>query len=199
MNVEDALAAENLGADALGFIFTLKSPRYIKPAEAKKIIDKLGPFTAKCGVFMDQDRDEVLETASLLDLDVLQFHGEESAAYCKSFPVRFNIVKVLFPKDAPFANTISRCRADAYLFDIKQEEKRDAKKVLSSEVKKEIAALVKNNERVIISSGLTVENAADAVKLNPYAVDVASGIEQFIGKKDHAKMEQFIKIVKGVS
>jgi phosphoribosylanthranilate isomerase len=197
-NVEDALAAESFGADVLGFVFTVKSPRYIKPVEAKKIIEKLGPFTIKCGVFMDQDRDEVLETASLLGLDVLQFHGEESAAYCKSFPVHFSVVKVLFPADSPFAAAINRCKADAYLFDIKPAEKSGSRKLLPVDTKKEITVLIKNGERVIISSGLTVENVAEAVKLNPYAVDVASSIEQFIGKKDHARMEEFIKIAKGV-
>ena len=196
-NLEDAQAASRFGADVLGFIFTVKSPRYIKPPEAKKIIENLDPFILKCGVFLDQDRDEVLEIAATLNLDILQFHGQESPAYCKSFAPRFKVVKVLFPKDAPFAATINKYKVDAYLFDIKPEEKAGAKKLLPAEAKKEIAALIKAGTRVIISSGLNVDNVGATAKLNPYAIDAASGIEEFVGKKDHVKMAEFIKIAKG--
>ncbi|MCP4652364.1 MAG: phosphoribosylanthranilate isomerase [Candidatus Omnitrophica bacterium] len=195
-NLSDALGASRYGADVLGFIFSKKSPRYIKPQSAKKIISKLDPFVLKCGVFANQEKDEVLEIASLLELNILQFHGDESASFCKSFRRKFKIVKVFFPKDRPYHDAIAKYSVDGFLFDVKYQDKIKGQKTLCSDSYKEIAAIIKKNERVIISSGLTEKNINNCKNLNPYAIDVASGIEEFVGKKDHALMRIFIEKAK---
>jgi len=195
-NLEDALICSSQGADALGFIFSKKSPRYISEQAAKKIITKLDPFIIKVGVFLDEDKQKVLDIATNLGLDVLQFHGKETPAYCNFFKNKFKVIKVFFPQDRPFKQVISRYKVDGFLFDIKFEEKLQGKKVLPKDVLKELAALIKEGYPVIISGGLKPNNLGPVKRLNPYAVDVASGIEKFIGKKDKLEVSRFIKKVK---
>ncbi len=95
-NLEDALLCSSLGADALGFIFSQKSPRYISEREAKRIILGLDPYVLRVGVFVDEEKERVLETAQSLNLDALQFHGQENPAYCRFFKERFRVIKTFF-------------------------------------------------------------------------------------------------------
>lgn len=197
-NLEDALACSHQGADALGFIFSKKSPRCINEKDAVKIIASLDPYVTKVGVFVDEEKEKVLQVASDLSLDVLQFHGEENPAYCNFFKPRFKVVKVFFSKSRPFAEKISRYKIDAAMFDVKYEEKVKNKTTVDKDTVKEISALIKKGERIIISGGLTVKNISQFVKLNPYAVDVASGLEKLVGKKDIELVKEFINKVKNV-
>lgn len=192
-NLEDALLASKLGADALGFIFVKKSPRCISPDKAGKIVQQLDPFLIKAGVFLDQPKEEVAAIAESLNLDVLQFHGKETPAYCHSFKPRFKVVKVFFPDNRPYAVSISRYRCDAFMFDIKYQEKVKGTKLLSADCLKEIAKLIKNGCRVIISGGLNTANLDRVKPFKPYALDVASGIEKLVGKKDEESMKLFIE------
>ena len=86
-NEDDALAASQLGAHALGFVFA-PSPRRISAERARKIIEQLPPMVQTVGVFVDADPEEVAATAEFCRLDLLQFHGSESAAYCRRFQPR---------------------------------------------------------------------------------------------------------------
>ncbi len=176
--------------------FLKKSPRYISEQAAEKIISKLGPFVVKVGVFVDEERDKVLDIATDLGLDVLQFHGKETPSYCSFFRPKFKVIKVFFPQDRPFKNKMSRYKVDSFLFDIKYEDKIEGRKTLSKDVLKEISPIIKEGFNVIISGGLEPNNLADIKKLSPYAVDVASGIEKFIGKKDKNLVSSFIRKVK---
>ncbi|MCF7869719.1 MAG: phosphoribosylanthranilate isomerase [Candidatus Omnitrophica bacterium] len=197
-NLEDALLAEQLGADALGFIFTKKSPRYIKPALAKKIIAKLGPFVSKAGVFMNQEKEEVLDIASLVGLDLLQFHGKETVSYCNQFMPQFKVVKVCFPNDS--VKTVLRYQnLDALMFDIPYKEKQEQKKTLPKDLMKFVKAQIKKNKKVILSGGLDPTNIKSVAKLHPYGVDAASGIEELVGKKNKKAMQNFIERVKNAS
>ena len=195
-NIDDALMCSNQGADALGFIFSKKSPRYISEQAAKKIIQRLDPFVSKVGVFLDEEKEKVLDIASSLCLDLLQFHGKETPSYCSFFKPNFKVIKVLFPENRPFKDKLSKYKVDAFAFDIKYEDKIAGKKVLPKDILKEIASLKKDGFRVIISGGLTVGNLSQVKKLLPYAVDVASGVEEFIGKKDKTLVSRFIKRIK---
>jgi phosphoribosylanthranilate isomerase len=197
-NLEDACLCSEEGADALGFIFSKKSPRYIREKEAKKIVNSLGPFIVKGGVFVDESKNKVFEIASSLGLNVLQFHGKESPSYCNFFRHKFKVIKVFFPKDAPFRKKIAHYKVDAYMFDVEYEDKLRRKK-LSSAMIKEISALIKEGVRVIISGGLNPDNILQIKKLSPYGVDVASGVEKFVGKKDRDLVRLFIKRAKGNS
>ncbi|MCF7888450.1 MAG: phosphoribosylanthranilate isomerase [Candidatus Omnitrophica bacterium] len=197
-NLEDALLAEQLGADALGFIFTKKSPRYIRPALAKKIIARLGPFVTKVGVFMNQEKEEVSSIAASVGLDLLQFHGRETVSYCNQFMPQFKVVKVCFPNDS--TKTILRYQnLDALMFDIPFKEKQKQKKTLPKDFMKFVKAQIKKNKKIILSGGLDPTNIKSVIKFCPYGVDVASGIEELVGKKDKKAMKKFIERVKNVS
>lgn len=195
-NIEDALACSREGADALGFIFSKKSPRCLCEKDAKKIIAELDPFICKVGVFLDEEKEKVAEIARSLSLDVLQFHGNESPVYCNFFKPQYKVIKVFFPGQKPLKETMRPYAVDACSFDIQYEEKKRGTLTLSKETFKEVAAFIKEGKRVIISGGLTIKNVSAAVKLKPYALDVASGLEEFVGKKDKALVRQFIHEVK---
>lgn len=195
-NLDDALLASAAGADAVGFIFSKKSPRYISLSKAKGIIRSLDPFLTRAGVFLNQDKQEVLDIATTLNLDILQFHGKETPQYCSCFKPRFKIVKVFFPEDSPYQRKILRYKVDAFMFDMKYEDKMKNKKALPAKDLKEISGIIKSGKRVVISGGLNVINVDSAVKLKPYALDVSSGVESMIGRKDSQLTETFIKKVK---
>lgn len=195
-NLKDAFLASYYGADAVGFIFSKKSPRYITIKTAKKIISQLGPFVAKVGVFLDERREKVFDIASYLKLDTLQFHGQEIPSYCRFFRPRFKVIKTIFPQDKPFIKKISLYDVDAFLFDVKYEEKIRNRSKLSNSILKEIGAFVKKKKKIIISGGLNAANIVNIKKLKPYAVDVARGVERSIGRKDERLMKLFLKRAK---
>jgi phosphoribosylanthranilate isomerase len=115
-NLEDALVASRAGADALGFIFYKKSPRYINPAEARKIIKRLPKFIKKVGVFVNAKEATVRRITRDLKLDILQYHGNESDSFCARFR-GFKIIKAfrIYKKICP--EVLSRYDVWAYLFD----------------------------------------------------------------------------------
>lgn len=197
-NLEDARLCADKGADALGFIFYRNSPRYIPPEKARKIIKDIGPFVNFVGIFKDADKDEVRKIIEYVPLDTLQFHGKESRGYCNLFSRRHKIVKVFFPSDVNNDEYILKYNVDAYMFDLPWEEKIKGRKVIDNEFLSKIAAFKKrNNIKIIISGGLTPHNVKRFIrKIKPYAVDVASGVEEFIGKKDKEKISSFIQEVK---
>src|SRR5262245_60535708 len=84
-NLEDTLAAVEFGADVLGFNFYRKSPRYLSPEKAKKIIEEIPPAIQKVGVFVNESEEVVRDICQMLDLDYLQFHGDETPYYCEQF------------------------------------------------------------------------------------------------------------------
>ena len=197
-NLEDAVWASNLGADALGFIFTTRSPRFIKPEDAKKIIERLDPFLFKTGVFLDEDRQKAADIAFALGLDGLQFHGQEGADYCESFSKDFKVIKVIFPTEEPLAKQVKRYHCDAFLFDLPRKVKKAGVKTLPAGALKEITGLIKSGVRCIISGGLDCKNVGKMLKCSPYAVDVAGGVEKMVGKKDKDLVREFIEKAKGL-
>ncbi|MFH1768072.1 MAG: phosphoribosylanthranilate isomerase [Candidatus Omnitrophota bacterium] len=192
---EDARVCCQSGADALGFIFCRQSPRYIPPRIAKKIISDLSPFISTVGVFVNEDKKQVYDIATFLNLDVLQFHGNEKPAYCNFFRPRFKVIKT-FVSQRAFEN-ISLYKVDGYLFDVSWEDKKASKRTLKDSFLRKISKL--KLKTAIISGGLTPDNVLQCVKkANPYAVDVARGVELFPGKKDKKLVRLFIKQVKSI-
>ncbi|MBM3132448.1 MAG: phosphoribosylanthranilate isomerase [Chloroflexi bacterium] len=185
---EDALAAIEFGADALGFIFA-ESPRKVTPEIARAIIAELPPFVTKVGVFVNRPLDEIRETMAFCGLDLAQLHGEESPETCAALLPK--VIKVFTPNSLPPLGELRQYPVAAYLFDREKGSKTPPEGLWP------IAKRIGAYGRVILAGGLTPENVAEAIRIaQPYAVDVSSGIEERPGKKDLRKMKEFIETVR---
>ncbi len=195
-NAIDALKAKELGADFLGFIFC-ESKRKISVDQAKEIIQATGPFNHFVGVFANQPKEEVEETAKKLGLKWLQFHGEETSRYCKYFSERqFDVIKTFRIKDALSLKRIDEYDVSAFLFDTFSRNKLGGTGTTFDWSMIEDTPYV--HEKLFLSGGLTIHNLEAALqRVKPYAIDVASGVEKSPGIKDHQLLEQFIQIAKG--
>lgn len=192
-NIEDATLAANLGADALGFVFYKDSPRYIQKDAAKEIIRELPPFVSSVGVFVNEKEDRVREISSDCRLDILQFHGNESPYFCSHFDKK--VIKAFSINNRKDLAIISSYQVSAVLLDTYYEDIcGGGGKAFNWELASEAKRFA---SRVILAGGLSPDNVMKAIqKVEPYGVDVSSGVEFKPGKKDHVKLEKFIKIVK---
>jgi phosphoribosylanthranilate isomerase len=192
-NTEDAVAAAELGADAIGFVFAT-SPRKISPEMAREIITAVPPFLQTVGVFMDHDPDEVSYIADFCRLDLLQFHGKESSTYCARFEQR--VIKAVRVRNLSYLEDCSEYSGviDAFLLDT-YVSGRSGGTGLTFDWN--LALEAKKYGRIILAGGLNPDNVAEAVSMvKPYAVDASSGLEQEPGVKDHDKMARFIHTVR---
>jgi phosphoribosylanthranilate isomerase len=193
-NLDDALLAAELGADALGFIFVKNSPRRIRPGAVRKIIQELPPFVVPVGVVAGAEHDEILELIDETGICCVQLHGNESPKQLAKFPVP---VYKSFRVDKEFdLETLRRYKGSAYLLDTQVDG------TLGGTGKTfdwEIAVEAKAYGRIILAGGLNPENILEAIqKVQPYAVDVNSGVESMPGKKDRNKLEQLFKNIRSV-
>lgn len=193
--VEDLLLAVQSGANALGFVFYDKSPRYVSPERAVQLLKITPPFIATVGLFVNPREEEVLEVMRLIPLDILQFHGEETPAFCAQFGRPY--LKAIRVK--PDVNLVqyAACFKDAQglLLDAYVEGTHGGTGASFD------WALIPQNLPlpVILSGGLHAGNVAEAIKrVRPYAVDVSSGVETSKGIKDAAKIAAFINEVKQI-
>jgi phosphoribosylanthranilate isomerase len=194
-NPDDAVNASTYGADALGFIFYKKSPRYVTPETAKHIIERLPRDTAVVGVFVNHDIQAVKEIYVFCGLDLIQLHGDESREYCRQFSKSI-LIKAFSPRSEEDMNIIKNYPVKAVLIDA-----RDSGLYGGTGKKSnwELAAILKDKYPLILSGGLTSDNILDAIKtVSPYAVDVNSGVEVSPGKKDPEKVKNIIEIVHAV-
>lgn len=192
-NVKDARNAARLGADALGFNFFKGSPRYIRPERAKAIIAALPPFVLTVGVFVDEDPDRMLEVCAQCGLDAVQMHGDEAPRVVHAV-TGVRRIKALRIESAQDVMLCRRYRVDAYLLDAKAPgEYGGTGKTFNWELARDAGQF----GPVILAGGLKPENVADAVAIvQPYAVDVASGVETSPGEKDKEMMAAFIRNAK---
>ena len=186
-NYNDAMTSIELGADALGFNFYKKSPRYINPSQAKSLIESLPPLVSMVGIFVDEFSPErVANIAHGVGVGSVQLHGSEGPEYAK----KISGVRVFkaFPIDDKFnIESISNFPANAFFLDTKD-------KLLKGGTGKSfdwtIALEIKKKGRIILAGGLNPENIFEAIhKVQPYGIDVCSGIESEPGKKDRKKLE----------
>jgi len=193
-NTEDALWAVDLKVDALGFIFS-DSPRRVKPEIVQGIIELLPPFISSVGVFVNEDRKKVEEIAESCGLTTLQFHGRESPSYCEEFKQK--IVKALRIENKDILEKAVRYKdkVDAYLLDTYSPSKYGGTgKTFDWRIAKEIKEF---GLPIILSGGLNPENIREAIsEVEPYGVDVSSGIEERPGKKNLEKLINFVRIVR---
>jgi len=194
-NLEDALAAAALGADALGFNFFKKSPRYIDPAKAAEIISQLPPIIMPVGIFVNEREEKIREIQAQTCIQTIQLHGDESPEFCQRFGAR--VIKAFQVKDKESIKHMAQYHVGAFLLDSYHGGVRGG---TGETFDWHLAVVAKTFGRVILAGGLTPENVAEAVKLvQPYGVDVATGIEREKGVKDHVKLKKFITEVRGVS
>ena len=191
-NLDDALFASEAGADALGFVLYKKSPRYIEPKKARDIIKRLPPFVTTVGVFADQTEAEIKGIISETDIDIVQLHGEEPPEFCEGLNKR--VIKAIRVRGMENLTEVKRYKACALLLDTYD---RNLKGGTGKIFNWEIAREAKVFNKIIIAGGLTPDNVADAIRVvQPYAVDVSSGVEKQKGLKDHLKVKAFIYKVK---
>lgn len=191
-NLDDAMAAVEAGADALGFIFYKESPRYIEPSKAGEIIKNLPPFVKTVGVFVNEKEPEVRRVIESTRIDILQLHGEEPPGFCTLF--NRPVIKAIRVKERESITCLANYNVSAFLLD---SHNRKGYGGTGEGFDLDIAVEAKIYGRIILSGGLTPENIMDAIdKVMPYAVDVSSGVEASKGKKDHDKMRLFIKRAK---
>ena len=189
-NSEDAFCAVQLGATALGFVFYEKSPRFVTPSEAGKIIKQIPPFVTKVGVFVNAEADYLREARGVAGFDVYQFHGDETPEFCAAFGEDY--IKAVRVKDASSLDAVELYDTDAFLFDAYSP---DAYGGTGENFSWDVLSGRKLGDKfVILSGGLTPENVRDAIRtVNPYAVDVSSGVESSPGIKDHLKLKRFME------
>lgn len=194
-NLDDALAAAEAGADALGFNFYKKSPRCIEPEKAAEIIAQLPPFIMPVGIFVNEREDRVREIQAKTCVQTVQFHGDESPEFCQRFGNR--VIKAFQVKDKESLKAMAHYRVGAFLLDSYREGMRGG---TGTTFDWHLAVVAKTFGKVILAGGLTPDNVVEAVKLvQPYGVDVAGGVEKEKGIKDHAKIKKFITEVRRAS
>jgi phosphoribosylanthranilate isomerase len=189
--LEDAVAAAECGATAIGFIFVPASPRAITADAARAISRRLPPFLQRVGVFVDRPAAEVRGVAEHVGLDVVQLHGRETVADAVGIWPR--ILKAL-PRDAdPLA------QAEAWPEDVTllvDAVTGDAPGGTGQLADWPSAAALARRRRIVLAGGLTADNVGEAIAIvRPYAVDVSSGIETRPGEKSVARMRAFARAV----
>jgi phosphoribosylanthranilate isomerase len=189
---EDVDAAVAAGADAIGFVFYPPSPRYVAPQRASELAKRIPPFVDVVGLFVNETPEVVRTTCDALPINVLQFHGDEDAAYCRQFSrpylraarVRPGLDLLEFARSFPDARgLLLDAFVDGYgggghVFDW-------------TLIPTDLPGFL------VLSGGLTVTNVADAIEhVHPIAVDVSSGVEMSKGIKDHSKIAAFVAAVR---
>ncbi len=193
-NSDDARVAADAGADALGFIFYEKSPRFIPVPAAAAIISALPTHVVKVGVFVNAPEETVFEAITRCGFNLLQFHGNESPAYCLQFGLMS--MKAFQIRDPASLAALSDYNTDAWLLDAHSPDQLGG---TGQTFNWDLAVQAqKFGKPIFLAGGLTPGNVDQAVvRVRPYAVDVSSGVEKTPGKKDHAKVRDFIRAAKG--
>ena len=192
--VEDALAAAELGVDALGFVFHPQSPRYIEPAVAGDIIKRLPPFVTAVGVFVDEDINILHSISELAGLNAVQLHGVESPHYCESLGPIKCIKGIRLGSQHDLEKIEQYPKEVGILLD-------SFEKGISGGTGKTFdwkwAAKAQHRRPIILAGGLGVHNVAEAIqKVHPSAVDASSSLESEPGIKNRQKMAAFVEAVR---
>ncbi|HNQ50520.1 MAG TPA: phosphoribosylanthranilate isomerase [Candidatus Omnitrophota bacterium] len=196
---EDAAAAVKAGADAIGFVFYRKSPRYVVPGRAAQIARRLPARVKKVGVFVNASPLFVKRCARLCGLDMAQLHGSESPSVCgRCRPVK--IIKAFRVRDAEDIDAARRYRTYGYLFDAYVPGSPGGTgKALDRRLLDAIRRL-RVSRTIFLSGGLSARSVAAAARAaHPHWVDASSSLESRPGKKDSRKMTAFIRAVKRMS
>ncbi len=189
-NLEDAGAAVDAGAHALGFVFYEKSPRCLSLKMAANICAALPPFVSRVGVFVNELEYTIEKAVVECGLDTLQFHGDEPPGFCQKFSPK--AIKAFRVRTREDLRQMSDYDVDGWLLDTHAGETRGGTgRTFDWDLAVEAG---KMGRPIILSGGLTPDNVAEAIrKVRPFAVDVSSGVEKAPGHKDSAKIQAFIR------
>jgi phosphoribosylanthranilate isomerase len=185
-NIEDALLCEKSGADALGFIFCRPSKRYIDPEAARLIIERLSPYTMKIGVFVNETAEFVNYTGSMLKLNAVQLHGEETPEFISG--IELPVVKAFRINGAFNYSSLSSYRSSYLMLDSYSSNTfgGTGRRFNWEEIPFSL------REKIILSGGVSSENIEYIFsEIKPRAVDLSSSIEKEPGKKDAEKVNEF--------
>lgn len=190
--LEDALAACEAGADALGFVFYEPSPRYIEPRRVREILFSLPPFVTPVGVFVNKTAEEVNRIVAQSGVALVQLHGEEPSDLVPQLTVpALKAVRVRGEADLA---VLRGYRVQAYLLDSHVPGKYGGTGV---PFQWEVAVKAKAHGRIILSGGITVDNVAEALRtVAPFGIDVSTGVETSPGIKDPGKVKELLERVR---
>lgn len=190
---EDIEYANELKPDYVGFVFA-KSKRQIEVEQALDLISLLDKEIKTVGVFVNEPVENALKIAQTLNLDVLQFHGDETQDYIDNFK-NFTVWKAIRIKDKEDLEKTKEFKVNSFVFDtLTKNEYGGTGKTFNWEVLKGFEL----NVPIILAGGLNENNVEEAIKIvNPYGVDVSSGVETE-GYKDFKKLKSFIEKVRGI-
>jgi phosphoribosylanthranilate isomerase len=189
-NIEDALKAAELGAHAVGFIFS-EGPRRVDPEMVRSISSALPPFISKVGVFVNEETEVIEHQARLCRLDVVQILASDDLDDHHSYSLP--TIRTFRVANIDILTAIGQSNATYFLLDtLDPRQNGGSGRTFDWNIAKEATKL----GRVILAGGLNHHNIAEALDVvRPYAVDVSSGVEKSPGIKDHEKMRLFIKEV----
>jgi len=190
--VEDALAAERAGADAVGFVFAPGSKRRVSLEQAAELSAALGPFVARVGVFVNAPADEVERAVQAANLSAVQFHGEEDPAYMAAFQGHVKVIRATAFGPGVTPESFENYPADAVLLDARVPGS-------GRTFDWHEAAAWRAHPRMVLAGGLDPHNVAHAVAaLRPYGVDVSSGVETAPGLKSADLIHGFVRSARAV-
>ncbi len=193
-SVEDAVAISQLGVDAMGCIMVKESSRYVTQEKVAEIFSSLPPFIARVLVLVNEPIQSAMETAKYVKATCVQLHGEETVEYCQQWNIP--VIKAFrvsnredLKKIEPYRSIINGILVDAY-----DESVRGG---TGKTIAWDIFSDFKIKERLILSGGLKLDNIQEALqKVQPYAVDINSGVELSPGVKDIKKVQQILKMIR---
>lgn len=197
-NLDDARAAVDAGADALGFNFYKPSPRYITPQTAREIIGQLPQSILTVGVFVNESTPESVEDlARDAGVVAIQLHGDESPDYCRAISNRYVIRALAAGADFDVQRVLDYREVNAILLDTKDHALRGGTgRIFDWSLALEVRRVV---PKLYLAGGLGVQNIEDAINsVDPFAVDACSSLEERPGKKNHQRMRQFVNTIRSV-
>ncbi|RXJ87344.1 phosphoribosylanthranilate isomerase [Arcobacter sp. CECT 8985] len=183
-NLKDALDAVEAGANALGFVFYEKSPRYIDPLEARKIVDLLPPFIQAVGLFVNESSKHINDICKVSNMQLAQIIDDKDNTDFDNLNIKYiEVVRAKSKEDIQNLDKNSYYLVDAFVQEFGGAGKRVALEWFDSI----------DCSKIILAGGLTSSNLKELKNYNFFAVDVSSGVESSKGKKDTEKMKEFMK------
>lgn len=196
-NWPDAKRAVDSGASLLGFNFYSRSPRYITPAKARRIVRRLPKSVLVVGVFVNEAEEKMLEVARVVGLDFVQLHGDEPPATIARLKRMIPVIKAIRVRKPLRTAQLARYHeASALLLDGFDRHRRGG---TGKTFDWKCAQRVNAHARIFLAGGLTSENIAEAIRVaKPYGVDLCSGVESRPGKKDPARLRAVQRALAGI-